>query len=714
MSNLNISEDKTKKGGVMMAIANTVLYTNLKNDNNAWVVDSGATAHMCNDLDLMHDLSETTSSVGFGNDDNDEEVTIVGKVDATITNKDGSIVKLTLLNVGYVKTLVCNLVSIPMAMNAGYKVQQLHDNDFFSLINNDVQIDCHVKHQSGDSFLMGLKLQVNHHNQEMVTRMKLHEQLGHPGMKKVEMTAKDMNIELEQEEQKVCEPCALGKSRRLNLNKTNTNPVDSPGGRLYIDTSWINTQSGGGSNYWVLIVDEQTQMSWSIFVAKKSELESKIITLLHTIINDKKKILYIRMDNAQENYQLKKKCIEEHLEIEFEFTSRSTPQHNGVVERKFQTLYNRMMATLNRAGLTSSLRKFLWAECAFCVTILENVCVKNGSTKSPFELFYNKKFKVTNELRTFGEVGVVKSSYSSMQSKIKNKGITMLFCGYSLCHGTHVYKMLNLETNRTVITRDIVWLNKTYGEWALDETDIEYVSTGQDVISDYSMYYSGQDDHDVEIEEIEQHQINELTENEFEVEPLLMEIERPRLLDGLSQRNVIGNKLRSSHNTRSTTKNYTFLSAMTYNSDLEYKNDPQTFKEAWDNPIMSERKEWREAIEDEFETMENKNVWTIMNKNELQPNQNILQMRWVFKTKNDGRHRARLVAKGFKQIEGVDFIYSHSPVLTDITIRILLTLSMSKNYTLFSVDITKAFLESDLEEDNFISIPPGYYECKDE
>ena len=83
-------------------------------------------------------------------------------------------------------------------------------------------------------------------------------------------------------------------------------------------------------------------------------------------------------------------------------------------------------------------------------------------------------------------------------------------------------------------------------------------------------------------------------------------------------------------------------------------------------------------------------------------------MRWVFKVKNDGRYRSSLVSKGFNQFEGVDYHLSHYPVLNDISIIILLSCSLKEIFTIKIIDITKYFLESDLEEEIYINKPPGY------
>lgn len=153
------------------------------------------------------------------------------------------------------------------------------------------------------------------------------------------------------------------------------------------------------------------------------------------------------------------------MNITFEYKPRDTPQNNGVVERCFQTLYQRMHAMINGAGIYDELRQYLWDECARTETLLHNIIIKNENTKSPFELFYNTKCKILNELIVFGEMGVVKTNYDTITAKLKDKGETMLFIGYSLNHGTNVYRILNLKTRGITVSHDIIWLNIKYGKW---------------------------------------------------------------------------------------------------------------------------------------------------------------------------------------------------------------------------------------------------------
>ena len=86
------------------------------------------------------------------------------------------------------------------------------------------------------------------------------------------------------------------------------------GERLFIDLSWIEHTSMGGSKYWVLAVDEMSKYCWSIFIANKSDMPEKVIHLLKELKNKSIHVKKIRCDNAGENLTisseigLKKNC----------------------------------------------------------------------------------------------------------------------------------------------------------------------------------------------------------------------------------------------------------------------------------------------------------------------------------------------------------------------------------------------------------------------
>jgi hypothetical protein len=71
----------------------------------------------------------------------------------------------------------------------------------------------------------------------------------------------------------------------------------------------------------------------------------------------------------------------------------------------------------------------------------------------------------------------VVTTKDKIQAKLTNRGTTCMFAEYTEYHSRDVYRMLNLTTNSIINSRDIIWLNKTYGEWKNNKTTI---STAED------------------------------------------------------------------------------------------------------------------------------------------------------------------------------------------------------------------------------------------
>jgi len=135
--------------------------------------------------------------------------------------------------------------------------------------------------------------------------------------------------------------------------------------------------------------------------------------------------------------------------------------------------------------------------------------------------------------------------------------------------------------------------------------------------------------------------------------------------------------------------------------------EPETFKEAM---MSKDSEKWTEAIKSEFDTMRKLGVWHKVKKETMGQGKKGLGTKWVFKRKNDGQYRARLVAKGYNQIPGVDFTESHSPVCNDVAIRVTIAVALLLGYVIEQIDVEAAFLNGLLDNEVYISVPEGYKE----
>jgi hypothetical protein len=64
--------------------------------------------------------------------------------------------------------------------------------------------------------------------------------------------------------------------------------------------------------------------------------------LIKELKNNNIQVKFLRLDDAGENYALEKECKQQNLAVKFEYSGPRTPQRNGKVERKFQTIYGRI------------------------------------------------------------------------------------------------------------------------------------------------------------------------------------------------------------------------------------------------------------------------------------------------------------------------------------------------------------------------------------
>ena len=146
--------------------------------------------------------------------------------------------------------------------------------------------------------------------------------------------------------------------------------------------------------------------------------------------------------------------------------------------------------------------------------------------------------------------------------------------------------------------------------------------------------------------------------------------------------------------------------AMLVNTEGFRLSDSNTYKEAMDSP---DAQLWKQSAKEEIKNLEEKHTWDIVPLPEgIKP----ITSRIIFKRKYDtdgkvSRHKARLVARGFQQEEGIDYNETFAAVVKASSYQILFTIAAILGWTAHQMDAKTAFLNSTLDKPVYIRPPQG-------
>ena len=117
-----------------------------------------------------------------------------------------------------------------------------------------------------------------------------------------------------------------------------------------------------------------------------------------------------------------------------------------------------------------------------------------------------------------------------------------------------------------------------------------------------------------------------------------------------------------------------------------------------------------EAVNDEINSIMQNHTWELVN---LPPGNKPIGCKWIFKRKlqTNGtidKYKAHLVAKGYRQKEGLDFFDTYSPVTRITSIRMLIATTAIHNFEIHQMDVKITFLNGDLDEEIYMEQPKGF------
>ncbi|GJZ43829.1 putative ribonuclease H-like domain-containing protein [Tanacetum coccineum] len=132
--------------------------------------------------------------------------------------------------------------------------------------------------------------------------------------------------------------------------------------------------------------------------------------------------------------------------------------------------------------------------------------------------------------------------------------------------------------------------------------------------------------------------------------------------------------------------------------------EPKTYKDALTQSC------WIKAMQEELNKFERLEVWELIPRPDKVMG---ITLKWIYKVKLDElrgilKNKARLVARGYRQEEGIDFEESFAPVARLEAIRIFLVFAAHMNMVVYQMDVKTAFLNGNLLEEVYVSQPDGF------
>ena len=137
-------------------------------------------------------------------------------------------------------------------------------------------------------------------------------------------------------------------------------------------------------------------------------------------------------------------------------------------------------------------------------------------------------------------------------------------------------------------------------------------------------------------------------------------------------------------------------------------SDPKTYKQAMRLPDATS---WLEACAAEVASLVENKVFAVVDR---PASHQTITSKWVFKKQRGltgavEKYKARIVARGFMQEEGVDYGETYSPTVRFESIRMMLAAAASDGLHMEKLDVSTAFLYADLEEVVYLEIPEGMF-----
>lgn len=521
-----------------------------------------------------------------------------------------------------------------------------------------------------------------------------HGRLGHPGAHVFNSLRNNKFICCEPFNPSViCDSCVLGKQVKLPFLNSQTITL-MPFDILHSDLWTSPVLSSAGHKYYVLFLDDFTNFLWTFPISRKSQVFEMFQSLTNLIQTQfSLSVKSFQCDNGGEyNNELFQQYCANHGLV-FRFSCPHTSSQNGKAERKIRTINNMMRTMLAH----SSVPQYFWHHALHMATYLLNILpCKTLQDKSPTQLLYHRDPTYTH-LRVFGCLCYPLFPSSTIH-KLQPRSTPCVFLGYPTNH--RGYKCFDLSNRKLIISRHVIF----------DETQFPFTKIHSP--SPHSYHFLTDDPHPYLTHQwLNQTQPPTVTDQPSpstnqQSAPPTSPVNPPTTIPTNSPPPIPPPPTRTI-----TTRSMTGITKprKLFNLSISHSNHPisplpKNHKIALSDP------NWTSAMKSEFDALIRNKTWDLVPR---PCDANLIRCMWIFKHKknSDGsfeRYKARLVCDGRSQVAGVDCDETFSPVVKPATIRTVLTIALSKSWSIHQLDVQNAFLHGDLHETVYMHQPLGF------
>ncbi|GKE09966.1 retrovirus-related pol polyprotein from transposon TNT 1-94 [Tanacetum coccineum] len=472
--------------------------------------------------------------------------------------------------------------------------------------------------------------------------------------------------------------------------------------------------------------------SWVFFLGTKDETSGILKDFIRQIEKQlNQKVKTIRCDN---DTKFKSRDIIElygSKGIKREYSNARTSQQNGVAERK-----NRTLIKAARTMLTDSfLHNTFWAEAVSTACyVLNRVLVTKPQNKTPYELITGK-IPIISYIRPFGCHMTILNTIDHL-GKFEEKSDEGFLVGYSL--NSKAFRVYYLETKRVEENLHINFLENKPNvagkgpNWLFDHDYLTDFVNYQPVTAENKAnktagpkeanHSSGTQDNidagnsEMEAELAQEYFVLQLWSSYTSTVKSLEAKNGDEKSNGDTAEAFRKKFAQSTKDLLLQAEAARATSTNTVNIDIYDNLSDGIFTNAFydDEGEVADFTNLETTVNEELLQFKIQKVWILV---DLPFGKKAIRTKWVYRNKKDERgvlvrNKARLVAQGYRQEEGIDYDEVFAPVARIEAIRIFLAFASYMGFIVYQMDVKSAFLYGTIDEEVYVSQPPGFVDPK--